>query len=201
MQSELLIIRLKCGKAKQRLKNGTGWTSSLSPCIRLDSSAPDDCAIGPVALGSACGRGAAYRPSPPQPRQPLGGELHSGCKILSGGYISAMKYGCEPRVCACICTRLTGGQRSLCRQRLGGSPELGKQQQCLLLTPHPMSCSLCSSSSSPSSFSQCYCSLRADSMQGAMWPVSVLSSGLSTVCVRRKVGSLSTRSGGNEKPN
>lgn len=90
-------------------------------------------------------------------------------------------------LCVCICTRLTGGQRSLCRQRLGGSPELGKQQQCLLLTPHPMSCSLCSSSSSPSSFSQCYCSLRADSMQGAMWPVSVLSSGLSTACVRTKV--------------
>lgn len=106
MQSELLIIRLKCGKAKQRLKNGTGWTSSLSPCSRLDSSAPDDCAIGPVALGSACGRGATYRPSPPQPRQPLGGELHSGCKILSGGYISAMKYGCEPRVCACPSVRV-----------------------------------------------------------------------------------------------
>lgn len=106
MQSELLIIRLKCGKAKQRLKNGTGWTSSLSPCSRHDSSAPDDCAIGPVALGSACGRGAAYRPSPPQPRQPLGGELHSGCKRLSGGYISAMKYGCEPRVCACPSVRV-----------------------------------------------------------------------------------------------
>lgn len=58
--------------------------------------------IGPVAFGSVGGRGAASRPGPLQPSQPLGGELRSGCKILSGGYVSAMKYGCKP----CVSARL-----------------------------------------------------------------------------------------------
>lgn len=200
MQSELLIIRLKCGKAKQRLKNGTGWTSSLSPCSRLDSSAPDDCAIGPVALGSACGRGAAYRPSPPQPRQPLGGELHSGCKILSSGYISAMKYGCEPRVCACPSVRVHLRKVNW-RSTLTLPPETWRQSRAgkaaaVSLTHSPSYVLLFVLLFFVTLFFLC-----ADSMQGAMWPVSVLSSGLSTVCVRRKVGSLSTRSWVNEKPN
>lgn len=161
----------------------TDGSSSLSPCICLHSSAPDDCMIGPVALGSLGGRGAASRPGPPRPSQPLGGELRSGCKILSGGYISAMKYGCKP--CVSFHVRLTGGQRSLCHHRLGGSPTLEKQPQCLLLILCPV----------PRYvlfllfFSQCYCSLCADNVQGAMWRVSVLSSGLSTVGVGRNVGS------------
>ena len=73
--------------------------------------------IGPVAFGSAGGRGAASRPGPPQPSQPLGGELRSGCKILSGGYISAMKYGCKPCVSACpaiyVCPRKVNWRSTL----------------------------------------------------------------------------------------
>ena len=83
----------------------TGGSSSLSPCSCFNSSAPDDCVIGPVALGSwlsRWGRGAASGPVPPKPSQPLGGELCSGCKIRSGGYISAMKYGCKPCVRVCL---------------------------------------------------------------------------------------------------
>lgn len=57
--------------------------------------------IGPVALGSAGGRGAASRAVPPERSQPLGGELRSGCKIPLGRYISAMKCGCKPCVSVC----------------------------------------------------------------------------------------------------
>ena len=92
------------------------------------------------------------------------------------------------RLFTCVRVRLTGGQRSLHRHRLGGAPTLEKQRQCLLLSLRATSLSLCSSSSS-SSCCQRFCSLRADNMQGAMWCVSVLSSGLSTVGARRNVGS------------
>lgn len=145
--------------------------------------------IGPVALGSAGGRG----PAPPGARpsstpQPLGGKSCRGCKILSGGFISAMKYGCKPclsvRLPIYVHVRLTGGQRSLCRHRFGGAPALGEQRQCLLFAP----CAL-----PPRPLFLFRCRLRADSTQGAMWCVSALSSGLSTVGVRRNVGSEHTK--------
>lgn len=56
-----------------------------------------------------------------------------------------MKYGCKPclsvRLPIYVYVRLTAGQRSLCRHRLGGTPTPGKQQQCLLfaLRPIPLS--------------------------------------------------------------
>ena len=106
-----------------------------------------------------------------------------------------MKYGCKPCVSACtrlftcVRVRLTGGQRSLCRHGLGGTPNVGKAAAVSLThsLARPVPLPVRSSSSSSSS-RQCYCSLRADNMQGAMWCVSVLSSGLSTVGVREKCG-------------
>ena len=85
-------------------------------------------------------------------------------------------------LCMCIRVRLTGGQRSLCRHRLGSTPALGKEAAVSLSSPPCPIPSLCSSSSSSSSCHRDY-SPCAGNTQGAMWCGSVLSSGLSTVCV------------------
>lgn len=198
---------LKCKKAKRRMKNGTGRSSSLSPCSRPTLLLQMIVWLGLLLLAQLVEEEQAPGPALLSPLSHWEVSSAVGVKYCQADIfllwnMDASLVWARACLCLCICVRLTGGQRSLCRQRLGSTPELGKQQQqCLLLTPCPMSSYPCSSSSSSSSSCRCYCSLCADSMQRAMWCVSALSSGLSTVCVRRKVGSLSMRSGGNEKPN
>lgn len=122
------------------------------------------------------------------PSQPLGGKSCRGCKILSGGFISAVKYGCKP------CFERAHAYLRACkvnrRSALTLPPQTWRRSSAGRAAAVSLIRSLCSSSSSSFLF---LCRLRADSTQGAMWCVSALSSGLSTVGVRRNVGSEHTK--------
>lgn len=83
-----------------------------------------------VGLGSAGGGGPAQPPPRPLPGRE---SLTEGAKYCQADLFIAMKYGRKPRLSAClpiyVRVRLTGGQRSLCHHRLGGTPAPGEQRR------------------------------------------------------------------------